>query len=352
VKVLRSVTPTPEQLPLLTRNQPGAVVIRGAAGSGKTTTALLRIRFLASAWSNRRLRLGLKAPVRVLVLTYNRTLRGYLAHMAEEMAGAEDVELEVSTFARWAMEVLKISASEILPPYEGSTHLAGLCRVGFTHRAWAAEEAEYAMGRFLVEDYSTYLDCDRQGRRKPCDRKLRQRLLDHVILPHQKWLDRQPRLAFASLPSRILSRKAGTKYDVVVIDEAQDFTANEARAVMSRLAPDHSITFVLDAAQRIYPRGFTWKEVGVAVSGDRVHTLKANYRNTRQIARFVTPLLDGIDVGEDGALPDLTRCDHDGPIPLVLVGKYDPQVGARSVHLPHPPRVGAHRQVRLAQHAP
>jgi len=44
MRVLANVRPTPEQLAIVSRNRPGIEVIRGAAGSGKTTTALLRLR--------------------------------------------------------------------------------------------------------------------------------------------------------------------------------------------------------------------------------------------------------------------------------------------------------------------
>lgn len=44
MKALIDVRPTAEQLALFSRIQPGVEIIRGAAGSGKTTTALLKLR--------------------------------------------------------------------------------------------------------------------------------------------------------------------------------------------------------------------------------------------------------------------------------------------------------------------
>ena len=49
MRTLQNVTPTPEQLPILTDDRPGFRLIRGAAGSGKTTAALLRLRQLCTS---------------------------------------------------------------------------------------------------------------------------------------------------------------------------------------------------------------------------------------------------------------------------------------------------------------
>lgn len=107
MRVLPAVTPTPEQLTIITRQQPGTILIRGAAGSGKTTTILLRLKTLARSWLNRRERLGLTDPVRILALTYNRTLRGYIQELAsQQVMGAEGLDLQVSTFAKWSMNLL------------------------------------------------------------------------------------------------------------------------------------------------------------------------------------------------------------------------------------------------------
>lgn len=44
MKTLKNVKLTPEQLKLITHLRPGIKVIRGAAGSGKTTTSLLMLK--------------------------------------------------------------------------------------------------------------------------------------------------------------------------------------------------------------------------------------------------------------------------------------------------------------------
>ena len=67
-----------------------------------------------------------------------------------------------------------------------------------------------------------------------------------------------------------LSRqKVGCPYDIIITDETQDFSANEIRAIKNQLAGEHSLTFVVDTAQRIYARGFTWQEAGIIVQNSR-----------------------------------------------------------------------------------
>ena len=110
------------------------------------------------------------------------------------------------------------------------------------------------------------------------------------------------------------------------MDEAQDFTANQLRAVVSHLAPTHSLTCALDSMQRIYHRYFTWKEVGINAT-NATHRLSANYRNTKQIAAFARPLLNGIGMdGQFGRFPDFSSCTRDGELPIIVRGLFRNQL--------------------------
>jgi DNA helicase IV len=106
MKVLGAPKATPEQLRIVGDTRVGTEVIRGAAGSGKTTTALLRLRNLSDMFRAQHARTSIATPVKALVLTYNRTLCGYVEALAREQATrGGGVDLSVHTYAQWAMRL-------------------------------------------------------------------------------------------------------------------------------------------------------------------------------------------------------------------------------------------------------
>jgi superfamily I DNA/RNA helicase len=115
------------------------------------------------------------------------------------------------------------------------------------------------------------------------------------------------------------------RYDAIIVDEAQDFSANQIRAVMSHASHPSTVVFVLDAMQRIYPRGCTWQETGVKISSNLSYRLRENHRNTQQICAFAAPLLTGMSIDDDGTIPDLKKCSRHGPVPVVLQGRFSNQ---------------------------
>jgi superfamily I DNA/RNA helicase len=77
-----------------------------------------------------------------------------------------------------------------------------------------------------------------------------------------------------------------SRYDAILIDEAQDFKPEWfpccVRAL--RLDPPGDLLVAVDGAQSLYgqPQSFTWKSVGINASG-RSKRLGVNYRNTQEI---------------------------------------------------------------------
>jgi superfamily I DNA/RNA helicase len=139
-----------------------------------------------------------------------------------------------------------------------------------------------------------------------------------------EWKSYESKCDWNDLAVQLQNAKTPEPYDIILADEVQDFSANQVRALVHQAADPYSIVFVLDAAQRIYPRGFTWTEVGI--SSVKSQRLTVNYRNTMEICRFASPLLEGLNVGDDGTLPDFNSCVRHGSIPIIIEGRYSQQV--------------------------
>jgi len=327
MKTLPQVSPTAEQRALVSQNRLGIEVICGAAGSGKTTTALLRLKSLCHMFSARLERQEETRPIRILVLTFNRTLAGYIAELANQQLDPKfNIDLEIETFSRWAIKKLN---------YElGDQHKAGEALFTLANQIktlspdYVVKECDYILGRFEPEKMSEYLDAERTGRglMPRVQQTTRQQILDEVIIPYHLWLKNNGTLDWNQLAVCMARDIKPIEYDIIIVDESQDFSANQLRAIKHHLANDHTVTFVIDTVQRIYARGFTWAEAGFDVRPERITHLRNNHRNTIEIAAFASGVLNGVRVDGDGALPDLHAASENGPLPLVLKGKYQHQV--------------------------
>lgn len=327
MRALLDVAPTPEQLALFSRIKPGVEIIRGAAGSGKTTTALLKLKASVGFYLNRMRRSSKENQVKVLVLTFNRTLRGYIAELAEQQfVVGENLSLEVSTFSFWAKE---LTQHKDLIEHTESRRILEQLDIGIPlNNEFKVEEAQYVLGRFLPDKINDYLTCRRVGRgaQPRMEKAAREALLSRVIIPYQEYKDANNLSDWNDLAVKLASEKMAS-YDVVVIDEAQDFSSNEIRAVMNQMATAHTATFVLDTAQRIYARsGFIWNELGLNVRPENSFMLNSNYRNTKQIAMFAAKVLDGIGQDDDGAMPNFENAQREGARPTLLLGKFSKQL--------------------------
>jgi len=328
MKVLVDVVPTSEQLPIISNPQNGVTLIRGAAGSGKTTTALLMLKQLSSYWIHRRTRNNDSNPIRILILTYNRTLKGYIAHLAErQIEQGTAVDLKVTTFGKWSWEltnrpnVMDDSAREHLITKFGKDLFPD-------NRAFLLDEVDYCRGRFLPEKRTDYLTTKREGRgiAPRMERSTREHLLNDVIEPYNAYKQNHNLKDWNDLALDLIGSPRNVKYDIVIADETQDLSANQIRAVMQHIANPSTIVVVLDAAQRIYPQGWNWREVGIRLNPNRSFHLKDNHRNTIEICQLAKPILEGMELGDDGSMPDLDSCHRHGPIPIFLRGKFSSQV--------------------------
>ena len=328
MRTLQNVTPTAEQLQILLDAGPGFRLIRGAAGSGKTTSALLRLRQLSRSRLERRTRQGTTDPVRILVLTFNRTLRGYINQLTTDHVEAPDeLELTVETFGMWALSL--VGPRRVLNS-DGRKQIGALLTdtgIPSENLDYFVDEVKYLQGRFPKHQLDRYLDATRTGRGRapPVPRELRDRILTQVVQPYEDWKSNQNWVDWNDVALEAAEAPC-QGYDIVIVDESQDLSATQVRAILAHLGEDHVTTFVIDAVQRIYPQGFQWNEVGIDMRPGLVSTLARNYRNTVEIARLASSLVRGLPPDPDGVLPDEEACREHGQRPEVVVGKYSAQI--------------------------
>ncbi len=189
------------------------------------------------------------------------------------------------------------------------------------------EEVDYLMGRFLPDQLERYLIARRVGRglSPRVDRSMREAILDDVISPYVEWKDENQYYDWNDLAVKLTEELIGEPYDIIITDETQDFSANQIRAIQHYLADTHFLTLIMDSAQRVYARGFTWQEAGITIRPENSRRLSVNYRNTIEIARFAEPLIRDLPIDDDGTIPDFSRCERHGRIPIMLKGRFSGQ---------------------------
>ncbi len=115
------------------------------------------------------------------------------------------------------------------------------------------------------------------------------------------------------------------KYDLVLVDEAQDLEPShlELAHAMLKSDKDHFV-MALDSAQNIYRRRMTWNPPGMTARG-RSTILRRNYRNTREILEPAVDILVGPNRTPSRAVAnDLETlvlpeaAERSGPRPLLL----------------------------------
>lgn len=311
---------TDEQRELARATQTGLLVVQGSGGSGKTTVAVHRTRFLADQIIAQPRMLD-DGPRRVLYICFNYALAQTVKQLLASLYGEQPPDhIEVTTLHAWAKdyltrrEALRDSAHPQRPSaYNRLENTDGWIANSVRRRQrdalssggnilwrrypiqfFVTEIMQVIVGRGLrtLEDY---LAAGRSGRGVGLSAADR-----HLIWGlYEDWRSRLQTggvIDLASLPGLALEElkqdPGFVPYEAVIIDEAQDFTPVQLRLAIKLAGGNLShVTVFADAAQVIYPTGFSWKLAELNPRGAQIRTLRQNLRNTVEIHEAAQRLL-------------------------------------------------------------
>jgi superfamily I DNA/RNA helicase len=307
----------------------GPTMIKGGAGTGKSTVAMHRVRAFLSRPNG-------GASGRVLFTTYTRALiaasRQLLAQLLtpEQLARVEvstcdevaraivgstrkvrTIETDLLSILRRVRKDFSPSGKSVLERTARAQHLAQL------PDRYLLDEFEWIIEGRALATLQAYLDAPRPGRGialKPAARAAIWELHEAFAAD----LTRKKLETFAGLGAEALAlvrtKKWTGHYDFVVVDEAQDL-APVALGLMAEVAKDpEGLFFAADEKQSLYSKNYSWSQANPRLTfTGRTAILKRNYRSTAEIDQAAFDVL----VPEDGEVLERSSSPHSGPLPVL-----------------------------------
>lgn len=309
----------------------GPTMVKGGAGTGKSTVALYRVKELLE-------RPGATGRERVLFTTYTRALLTATRQLLEQILRPEQLaRVTVATCDQVAMRVVstarKVGKTE--EGFESRKRLAALRR-NFEPSAASAFERTLrarALARlsdtYVMEEFDwiidgralatldDYLAAPRAGRGVPFPDRTRAAVWElHQAFAGERACERFPVLRREAL-RLAQSGDGGLKYDYVLVDEAQDLSPVSLALLAEMCTSAQGLFFAADTKQSIYARGHSWTSAHPRLQfKGRTALLRRNYRSTAEIDRAAFALLRP----EDGEELEPSHSVHEGPLPVLLQG--------------------------------
>jgi DNA helicase-2/ATP-dependent DNA helicase PcrA len=319
----------PAQFGLITGSSGGFLLIRGAAGSGKTTVALHRIAYLA--YDDPAI-----DSTETLFLVFSPALRRYVEHVLPSL-GVERVAIR--TFEEWAREQRRRHYPKL--PHEMRIDTPSVVRRLKLHPVLGAA-LEAQVGRVpgpasleqALDDWASVLS---QARllAEACERRAPGAFSARELETCAEWGRRRNEELFAWLAGdaevqaaldpeddALLLRAwqlrvgpllgAGRRalaYRHVAVDEVQEFSSLEIQLLRGCLDERRSLTLAGDAQQLVAENGGfgSWSEMlaQLGLPGVAVDTLRVSHRSTREIMDFAMGVLGALR--EEDAQPLAAR---------------------------------------------
>ncbi|MCG3145303.1 MAG: ATP-dependent DNA helicase Rep [Gammaproteobacteria bacterium] len=289
--------PTQEQL--VSKNFNGPAKIIGGAGTGKTVVAMHRARHLAKVSCS-------EPNDRILFTTYTANLAQNVEQNLANLCGDEREGIEIVHLHAWAVRFMKkqgvefkIATNEELDKFWQDAVITAEdleFDVGFLKQEW-----EQVVWANEIEDKADYLKVSRKGRGQTLIRPQRARVWA-IFENYLNSLNAQGKHDWLSVirqTRRFIERKKpALPYRAVIVDEAQDFHAEEWKLIRAISPPGPNGLFLVgDAHQRIYGVKVALRNCGINIQG-RSTQLRINYRTTEQIRDWAMALLHGVEIDD------------------------------------------------------
>lgn len=348
-----------EQRRIIENKPNGHVLIRGVAGSGKTTVAVHKIPFLLNNYCYEK-------DDKILVVTYNKSLINYVKYIYGEIEKyQEEEQLSIGLFTsdrKGKLDIKNIDSImfRYFMLYVKSKNIEKLNIATQVQISSALIEAIASVKKsyedikvlnsrnlnFIKEEICWIKSCnyihieeyqsvDRIGRttsnssdgpqklRK--NSKIREAIFE-VMLKYNENLKKNNLVDFQDIALMALEQasiKVENKYTHIIIDETQDLTRVQLEFVKKLYANKSysSMLLVADNAQSIYPqawmvKGRSFASIGLDMKGKST-SLSKNYRTTTQIAQAAYSLIENdSNIVEDDNFVKPSLIDKQGVYPV------------------------------------
>ena len=269
-----------EQQSFVTINTNGPLLIKGVAGSGKTTIGLYRANYLAQTIEERRRMFG--EGCSILLLTYTETLTKALRQLYIELYGELPRSISVIGYKEWMLTQLRANGIWMTEAQEDTRNeIVGRAQYDvaqlYPHdKVVSTRPAQYLLDEIDevirargLSSLQQYQSIERVGRGIGLDRERHRPIVWKIYQHFQQELDGRKLFDWADL-ARLVQMHCSTlpQYDVIIIDEAQDMPPSDLRlatCLITDYSESRSLTLLADPAQSIYYRGITWKEAGINI---------------------------------------------------------------------------------------
>ena len=289
----------PKQKKLVRMLANGPVRVLGGAGTGKTVVAMHRARFLVEE----------AFPTdRILFTTFTKNLATDIQENLRKLCTVDGLSrIDVVNLDGWVSNFLNAQGYKPKVVFDEEGNEAweyALAKapldLGLSPAFYRAEWEQVVQAQ-NVTDGEQYVHASRVGRGTKLSRDAKKRIWP-VFQEYRAELNTSGRKEYVDLlrDARGLmeSKKLQPPYRAVIVDEAQDMSA-EALRLIRALVPEagNDLFLVGDAHQRIYRNRASLGQCGINIKG-RGKKLKVNYRTTDEIRRFAVALLEGRDVDD------------------------------------------------------